>query len=76
MYHKWTDTDRGECFDTPNSPMPTPLGLTQTNAITVIYIWGWVVRDETARPKWPMQGWVLGEGEPPIPTSYGSGEVL
>jgi len=44
-----------------------PMSFTQTNAITVIYIWG-MFRDDTARPKWPMQGGVLGEGGPPIPT--------
>jgi len=29
-----------------------PMGFTQTWAITGIYIWGYVFRDDTARPKW------------------------
>ena len=44
-----------------------PMGFTQTWAITGIYIWGYVFRDDTARPKWPMWGGVLGEEAGPEP---------
>ena len=51
-----------------------PMGFTQTKAITGIYIWA-VFRDNTVRPKWPMQG-SEGRGRPGASSKSAGGAKL